>query len=164
MKNEDFIGRRYGQLLVIGLDRTNGLLVCQCDCGMILRKSYRTIADSRYHACGNCLAKIQTGKMHLGDLPQKEMPSKKTRESVMVNYESGQFEHHRSSNRGTLCWHCAKSCGNMGWCSWSREFKPVDGWEAKSHILSNDISHHGKMSVRKLQSYKVVSCPEFVRG
>ena len=27
----------------------------------------------------------------------------------------------------TICWGCSKACGH---CSWSKEFKPVDGWDA----------------------------------
>ena len=43
----------------------------------------------------------------------------------------------------TLCWGCAKACG--GGCSWSKDFVPVKGWDAKE--------------TRK--GYLVTSCPQF---
>ena len=51
----------------------------------------------------------------------------------------------------TICWKCANAVpdpvNNIG-CSWSREFKPVEGWEA----------------IQKKNSYNVWKCPEFKRG
>ena len=49
----------------------------------------------------------------------------------------------------TICWECEKTCGG---CSWSREFKPVDGWEA---VETTDCTGDKSFLVRK--------CPEFVR-
>ena len=51
------------------------------------------------------------------------------------------------------CWTCKNSCGG---CSWSREFIPVDGWNAeKTFHLSN-----GEFA----ESYYIKSCPEYERG
>ncbi len=50
----------------------------------------------------------------------------------------------------TLCWECAKSCGE---CSWAREFKPVEGWEAKPTTIKGEGY--------KYRSYRVISCPQF---
>ena len=55
----------------------------------------------------------------------------------------------------TICWHCTKSVGSR--CSWSANFVPVEGWEAKEtwiHTSGNDY----------IQSYQVISCPQFTRG
>ena len=49
----------------------------------------------------------------------------------------------------TICWDCQKTCGG---CSWSREFKPVEGWEA---VETTDYAGDKSFLVRK--------CPEFVR-
>lgn len=52
-----------------------------------------------------------------------------------------------------LCWYCSKACN--GGCSWSREFKPVSGWIAEPTYWKANGIH--------AESYKITSCPEFVR-
>lgn len=55
------------------------------------------------------------------------------------------------NEKSTICWKCQKACGN---CSWSREFKPVEGWEAtQTKVYSNVDS--------RVDSYIVHKCPEF---
>lgn len=49
------------------------------------------------------------------------------------------------------CWDC-KNC--YGGCSWSREFKPVNGWEA----IETNLPSNGAYAT----SYKVIECPEFI--
>lgn len=49
----------------------------------------------------------------------------------------------------TLCW----KCGNCGNCSWSRSFKPVEGWNAKPTCFVD--------REKVVHSYIVASCPEF---
>lgn len=51
----------------------------------------------------------------------------------------------------SLCWKCNKTCGG---CSWTRNFKPVDGWVATKRIFRYK---DGKV----IKSYCVNSCPEF---
>lgn len=59
---------------------------------------------------------------------------------------------------GTLCWECANATGS---CSWSKSFKPVDGWKAKKTTLNLGYSaYSGKP--KKAVSYIVKKCPEFV--
>lgn len=53
--------------------------------------------------------------------------------------------------RKTLCWDCKNACGR---CSWSREFKPVDGWEA---VPSKVYQHENCYA----DSYIVQKCPMF---
>lgn len=56
----------------------------------------------------------------------------------------------------TLCWSCAKACGG---CSWSREFKPIDGWDAiptKIRIPDDDGG------ARYCDSFKITACPQYV--
>lgn len=52
-------------------------------------------------------------------------------------------------DRTTLCWKCS-NCGN---CSWSRSFKPVEGWQAKPTCFVD--------REKVVHSYIVASCPEF---
>ena len=49
-----------------------------------------------------------------------------------------------------ICWQC-KKC--LKGCSWSRYFKPVDGWSAIPVVIKN----YGY----KTKSYKILHCPEF---
>lgn len=54
----------------------------------------------------------------------------------------------------TICWDCANATGN---CSWSDfwQHEPVKGWYA----VRNDLHK----SEADIESYIVISCPEFVR-
>lgn len=47
---------------------------------------------------------------------------------------------------GTLCWSCGKA---YSLCSWSKDFMPVKGWDAKA-------TKHG--------SFRVYNCPLFIKG
>ena len=53
----------------------------------------------------------------------------------------------------TLCWDCQNAVRN---CSWSKDFIPVDGWEAIPTKIRED---NGK---RLVDSFIVKKCPEFV--
>lgn len=48
------------------------------------------------------------------------------------------------------CWTCTKSCGG---CSWSRSFKPIDGWKAKPTIIAGQGD--------EFSSYEIEYCPEY---
>ena len=47
----------------------------------------------------------------------------------------------------SLCWYCDNA---LGGCSWSMDFEPVDGWDARH--------------TAKYNAYRVFNCPRFVRG
>lgn len=49
-------------------------------------------------------------------------------------------------NIDSLCWYCKRAYGS---CSWSSNFVPVAGWDAKPS---------------KYSSYRVYGCPKFIRG
>ena len=54
----------------------------------------------------------------------------------------------------SICWDCKNAL--LG-CSWSRDFVPVEGWKAlKSELITGRN--------RSTETYRVISCPEFVRG
>ena len=55
------------------------------------------------------------------------------------------------------CWDCVNACGG---CAWSREGKPVPGWEAEQTSI---LCCTGRQAVRT-ESYKINFCPEFRRG
>jgi hypothetical protein len=51
------------------------------------------------------------------------------------------------------CWRCERACGG---CTWSKNGKPVDGWEATPTIIRDYIGD--------FPSYKITYCPEFIKG
>lgn len=54
----------------------------------------------------------------------------------------------------TKCWDCKNSvCAG---CSWAREFKPVEGWEAKKTFIPSNGEY--------AESYHVINCPKFIKG
>lgn len=55
------------------------------------------------------------------------------------------------SNEYQLCWTCKNACN--GGCSWSKEFKPVDGWTAEK----TTIPVNGEYA----ETYKIIKCPEY---
>lgn len=63
----------------------------------------------------------------------------------------------KNTGRIQLCCYCMKAYGG---CSWSKEFKPVEGWTAVPTVILTR-NPRGKDSI---QSYKITACPEFERG
>lgn len=56
----------------------------------------------------------------------------------------------------SLCWYCANAVPNAEHgCSWSRKFKPVEGWTAKETKVNVANCPCG--------SFHVYECPQFVR-
>lgn len=63
------------------------------------------------------------------------------------------------SHNGTICWNCKNACGG---CSWSKEFKPVEGWDATYSPVMYARGYDYKREFK--ESYVVHECPEFERG
>lgn len=62
----------------------------------------------------------------------------------------------------SICWLCANAVpSETTGCNWSREFKPVEGWEAElsTNKWANDFWISQGHDV-----YHVYKCPEFVKG
>ena len=59
--------------------------------------------------------------------------------------------------RANICFDCANACGG---CEWSRSFLPVPGWTA--YPVTRPV--HQVKKVQEIHTYKVVACPQFVRG
>lgn len=61
----------------------------------------------------------------------------------------------------TICWDCKNAVptadGKYG-CPWSREAKPVDGWEAKP----TQHKDHYPRGFRVVNSFNVRKCPKFI--
>jgi len=67
----------------------------------------------------------------------------KRRKEYTVNYESNLYQ---------PCWTCQNACGG---CSWSRSFKPVEGWTAEKTFLQSNGEY--------AESYKIIKCPEYIK-
>lgn len=59
-----------------------------------------------------------------------------------------------------LCWFCEKACKK---CSWSKKFKPVEGWKAKpTKVYRHTIRYKDGTEKKVYQdSYDIRECPEF---
>ena len=66
----------------------------------------------------------------------------------------------------TICWACGNAVpdaeGERG-CPWSREGKPVEGWVAERRDIRIQPKRLGEER-RAVESYQVITCPEFVPG
>lgn len=67
----------------------------------------------------------------------------------------------------SLCWKCANAVpsrdGKRG-CSWSRNFEPVPGWQARKTKISVTRFINRKNTYVKIGTYHVNKCPSFVEG
>ena len=70
------------------------------------------------------------------------------------------FEYSSGIISTSLCWECANAYGGCSWTGIDETgkvmFQPVEGWDA----VETTISLGGR---RMDKSYKVISCPEFLR-
>ena len=60
----------------------------------------------------------------------------------------------KSVHHATICWNCKKACGR---CSWSRDFTPIEGWEAIPTKRRESWNGYTRIA----ESYDVYNCPEF---
>ena len=111
---------------------SNASKVCSKECRTELRR--RTFS--------RCYQK-RIERERLGEPIAPLKPSKKHKE---YNYKPREGD--------SLCWTCQNYGGK---CSWSRAFKPVDGWE----VEIKKVIHKEKGKVREDTITKVVKCPEY---
>ena len=58
----------------------------------------------------------------------------------------------RANKKAQLCWTCHNATGG---CLWSRELKPVKGWDAKRTVNKDSEGY-------KIYSYKIRFCPQYI--
>lgn len=71
------------------------------------------------------------------------------------------------NNVPTLCWECKNAVPNEmdgTGCSWSKEFKPVKGWDAKKTAIHINEQCGTKYKGGEIPSFLVRQCPCFVQG
>lgn len=62
----------------------------------------------------------------------------------------------------SICWFCENAVPNRDGtrgCSWSKAFKPVEGWDAEKTVLFTGYWNSKRFGT---DSYIVKSCPEFI--
>lgn len=67
---------------------------------------------------------------------------------------TGKGHPNRFGEKCQICWTCEKA---GGLCSWSREFKPVPGWDAEPDTMK-PLNGNGR---RVIETYKIYDCPEY---
>lgn len=70
---------------------------------------------------------------------------------TIIAYRRAQEE--ERARKQQLCWICKNACGG---CSWSRAFKPVEGWMATPTIILQEDNY-----IKLIPSYHITACPEF---
>lgn len=63
-----------------------------------------------------------------------------------------------TKNETTICWECKRA---TGFCSWSEDFTPVEGWRATPTKIKVGRANGRDLFV---DSYLVHECPLFERG
>ena len=86
-------------------------------------------------------------------------PNYKRKPKVPIEWdENGDLIRHNEKRQ--LCWDCARAAG---FCKWSKELKPVDGWDAKPTMIRH-MSRGGtrQEEERITNSYMVKACPLYI--
>ena len=120
-----------------------------------VREAIMRLSMCARHECEVCIYKDRSK----AGLPSDECKKRATKnmniiaDVCMCNVPIVESKPKRIEKKTTLCWDCAK---NGGLCSWSKNFTPVEGWEA----IPTKINARG-YDYYEIDSYKVVKCPEF---
>ena len=59
-----------------------------------------------------------------------------------------------------LCWECKNACGG---CDWSRKLLPVKGGEAEETTVGMTVYEEGRKIYKQVKSFKIKSCPKFIK-
>ena len=59
-----------------------------------------------------------------------------------------------------LCTVCARA---VGFCAWSRNLEPVEGWEAVPTKIRHMAKHEVATSIYETNSFRVINCPLFIK-
>jgi len=87
-------------------------------------------------------------------------PNRKKKEKLPPLFdENGEVIRRNCNNQ--LCWQCARA---SGFCNWSLDLKPVEGWTAKPTMIRH-MSRGGcdNNALIITNSYKVKDCPLFIK-
>ena len=108
--------------------------------------------------CDQCLDKIRLLnriREIIGKLPSEKDLKEKKRKRRNPKYETyfvfKPLNHVNEKNQ--LCWYCEKACGK---CSWSKDFTPVEGWDAEPATIRSR-----EADAKIIETFYIKSCPEY---
>lgn len=105
---------------------------------------------SNVHGIPYHLVKIGPGK-------RKDSPNTPRPRKVLKNVPLEQ----RQKFQCQLCTTCARA---SGFCSWSRNLTPVEGWDAEPTKLKHQVGRGEKSKEASvMESYRVKACPLYVK-
>lgn len=118
----------------------------KCDkCGVpTSMRVFRTLKSGiikRLRRCPNCKESFYTYEIKETDI-----------KSMMRD-----FEPEVRYTKESLCWTCQRA---TGFCSWSRHFEAVPGWEAEPTTIKNG---YGRGYDEYVSSFEVKSCPLYIK-
>lgn len=123
-----------------------------------VRESLMRLTMCARKECATCIYKDRP----IEDLPSDECKQRATKNmNILADVCLGLASvdqpklKRRFVRKETLCWDCAK---NGGLCSWSKNFTPVEGWEAIPTKIQARGAYNG---YGEIDSYKVINCPKF---
>lgn len=133
-------GERYSE--TPGKIKANGVPCPKCGCASGIY-SGRTIAGNVYKRGRRC--NVCGHRFNTFEFVEDQV------EEILK-----QLGYHENNGANSLCWQCKRA---TGFCSWSRDFKPVRGWEAEPTLINGDV----KCKESKIPSYDVKKCPLFIQ-
>lgn len=83
----------------------------------------------------------------------KRFVSKSANKKFCSNECKREMAKQRKMEEDQPCWLCKNACGG---CLWSSDFLPIEGWDAEVTIIKGLRGY--------ISSYKINSCPNFIRG
>lgn len=72
-------------------------------------------------------------------------------EDLVADYLNDNRYISTKADMGSLCWKCKNA---TGFCPWSQNFEPVEGWKAEATIIKES-------QCVEIESYNILECPLF---
>ena len=179
---KDETGKRYGNLVVVGLDhidkKHNAKFLCQCDCGCTTVVKGCNLRSGKTKSCG-CLIRehgkelgIKYGKRNAEWLPEfnkTETHRQQAKEAATIHGESKTRLFRIWSHMHERCeypkgshakWYYEKG---IRVCDEWKEFAPFRDWAyANGYFVQDDVEHKFKLSIDRIDPNKGYS-PENCR-
>ena len=84
---------------------------------------------------------------------KKVFESMTAKKFCSLNCRNKAYNKPKRKRRETLCWTCQNATGQ---CSWSKNFTPVEGWDAVPTKVRGNLELD-----EWLDSYLVIDCPKY---
>ena len=100
--------------------------------------------------CGKEFVRIGTGQKYCKPACRERAKRKRQKEFYEKRLEMN--KPYKKHSNATLCWQCQNATGG---CSWSQDFTPVEGWDAKRTRIRLE------KGAKYTESFIVKKCPKF---